>query len=134
MDLETIYAAAGGLLAGGVVALIGAASVWGSKLKAASQRIATLEESRQSAKDDNADLRKQIQRLQQELNDLRVEAMRARPRAEATATTRHEVEDLLLRAAPAAEEPFPATMIQPRRPQPEAEAPFPVTQILPRKP
>lgn len=134
MDLATILAAAGGLLVGVLVALGLGATWWGARLKTATHRIATLEESRQSAKDESGHLRRQVEQLQHEVNELRMQAMRNRPRAEAATEARGEAEDLLLRAAPPAADPFPATMIQPRKPPTEAADPFPATMIQGRRP
>ena len=132
MDLDPIVAIVCGVLAGAVVALGLAAWWWGAKLKDAAQRISRLDQSRQSAKEENAEMRKQLEQLQHEVNELRIQAMRSKPRADAPVSTRGELEDLLLRPAPhVAEEPFPATMIQPRKPQ--GEEPFPPTEMLPRK-
>ena len=133
MDLEAILAVVGGVVIGGLVAVGIAAWWWGAKLRDATQRISALDQSRHSAKEENSDMRRQLEMLQNEVNELRIQAMRAKPRAEAPVSTRGELEDMLLRAAPVVEpEPFPATMIQPRRPQPP-EQPFPATDILPRK-
>ena len=133
MDLDPIVAVVCGVLAGAVVALGLAAWWWGAKLKDAAQRISRLDQSRQSAKEENGEMRKQLEQLQSEVNELRIQAMRSKPRADAPVSTRGELEDLLLRPAPpVVEEPFPATMIQPRKPPPSDE-PFPSTELLPRK-
>ncbi len=138
MDLGTMLSIAGGALVGALIAIGFAVWWWGGQLKEAAQRITALDESRHSAKEESGKLRRQIDQLQQEVNDWRIQAMRAKsvsPGLEPT-STREEIEDMLLRATPpAAPEPFAATVILPRKPQPaEDETPFPATDILPRRP
>jgi hypothetical protein len=120
MDLETIGVAAGGVLAGGLLAGAGGAWWWGHKLKGAAQRIAKLDQARQFADQQGAQVRKQVEQLQKEMAELRMQAGRARPReadAAASVHTRQEVEDMLLSQAPPAKpvEAFPDTQIIPRK-------------------
>ncbi|HEY4081595.1 MAG TPA: hypothetical protein VGM81_12955 [Burkholderiaceae bacterium] len=138
MDLGTILSIAGGALLGALLAVGFAAWWWGGQLKEAAQRLAALDESRRLAREESGKLRRQVDQMQQEVNDWRIQAMRAKSVSSALepASSREEIEDMLLRATPpAAPEPFAATVILPRRPQQaEGEAPFPATDILPRRP
>jgi len=140
MDLGTILSIAGGALVGALLAIAFAAWWWGGQLKEAAQRMAALDEARQLAREESGKLRKQVDQMQQEVNDWRIQAMRAKPAAPSgePASTREEIEDMLLRATPpAVPEPFAATVILPRKPQQqqaEGETPFPATDILPRRP
>ena len=137
MDLGTLLSIAGGALVGALLAIGFAAWWWGSQLKEAAQRMSKLDQSRHSAKEESGELRRQLDQLQLEVNDWRIQALRAKSRSDAAepVSTREELEDMLLRAAPPPHvEPFAATVIMPRKPQPAADAPFPATDILPRKP
>jgi hypothetical protein len=123
MDLELIGVAAGGVLAGGLAAGGLGAWWWGGKLGHARHQISKLEQLRQFTDQQGQQVRKQIEQLQSELNDLRIQATRARTREAhaipATVIMKRPAEELLLRDEPAASAGTPAE-------------PFATTQILPR--
>jgi len=133
MDLDTLGMALGGFVVGGLVAGAGGAVWWGGKLKRAARQLTKLDQARQFADQQGAQVRKQVELLQKEVNDLRMQAARAKPRVEVTVVPPPEVsnEELLLRAAvPLGEgEAFPQTQILPHKPDDN----FPRTHILPRK-
>jgi hypothetical protein len=140
MDLATLAAALGGLLLGALAAALISARTWSGKLKAATQRVARLEEARKQSDQAAQQARKQVELLNMEVAELRLQAGRAeRKRAAAEAAPAPETPDLLLRDGVPAE-PFPATMLVPREPPapPSTPAPgdpnFPATMIVPRKP
>ncbi len=128
MDLVAIGMAVMALLLGGA----GASWWWSSKLKKSAERIAKLDHAAQFAEQQNTQVRKQVELLQREVTDLRVQLSRTKPRQEVStndaAPTRQEVEDMLLRQP--SPEAFPATQILPRQSPSDG---FPTTQVLPRK-
>ncbi|MBV8379483.1 MAG: hypothetical protein JO369_01785 [Paucibacter sp.] len=119
MDLEAIGVALGGVVAGGLAAAAASAWWWGRKLGRATRQVAKLDQARQFADQQSNQVRKQVEQLQKEVAELRVQASRAKPRVEVTVVPPAETttEELLLRAtAPsAAAEPFPQTQILPRK-------------------
>ena len=118
MELETIGVALGGVAAGGVVAAAGGAWWWCRKLKLAALRIAKLDQARQFADQQGAQVRKQIEQLQHEMAELRVQASRARPHhVSPPMPSRQELEDMLLRDSepPSTAEGFATTQIMPRK-------------------
>ncbi len=130
MDSGTIAAMLGGVLAGGLLAAVVGALLWGRKLSRAKERISKLDHASQFAEQQNAQVRKQVEHLQREVTDLRTQLSRSKPRQEVSTSepTRQEAEDLLLRQP--APEAFAATQILPRQSPSDG---FPRTQVLPRK-
>lgn len=132
MDLDTLGVALGGFVVGGLAATAGSAWWWNRKLQRANRQVAKLDQARQFADQQSAQVRKQVEQLQKEVNDLRMQAARAKPRVEVTVVQPQEVstEELLLRAAkpPGEGEAFPQTQILPK-----PDDNFPRTHILPRK-
>jgi hypothetical protein len=121
MDLELIGVALGGFCAGALAGGGVGTWWWGRKLSGAQRQIAKLDQLRQFSEQQGGQVRKQIEQLQSELNDLRIQATRMRTReahsVPATVIINRESEDMLLRDAPAASpaEPFAATQILPRK-------------------
>lgn len=122
MDLGMIGTALGGAAFGAVAAGGLSAWWWGRKLASAERHIVKLDQLRQFSDQQGAQVRKQIEQLQAELTDLRIQATRARTREAHAAPpapvfTTQEAEDMLLRDAPAATsaEPFANTQILPRK-------------------
>jgi len=133
MDLDTLGAALGGIVVGGLAAAAGSAWWWGRKLQRANHQLAKLDHARLFADQQSTQVRRQVEQLQKEVSELRMQAVRAKPRVEVTVAQSQEAssEELLLRATnpPGEAEAFPQTQILPRKPDDN----FPKTHIVPRK-
>jgi len=121
MDLELIGVALGGLCAGALAGAGVSAWWWSRRLSNAQRQIVKLDQLRQFSEQQGVQVRKQIEQLQSELNDLRIQATRMRTReahsVPATVIINRESEDMLLRDTPTATpaEPFATTQILPRK-------------------
>ncbi|MBV8604670.1 MAG: hypothetical protein JO224_08325 [Pelomonas sp.] len=118
MDPITLVLALGGLVVGAAGAAAVGARWWSRQLDEAARRATKLEQAREFAESQCAQARRQVEQLQKELAELRAQVNRARARNEVTVNPPDtpEVQDLLLRGAPApAYDPFPKTEILPRK-------------------